>query len=81
MESYGDKGGSFRYRIESKSVIDLTLMFEAFIAVAQAHKQEFDQGDHKEEEDLPKPPRFVFSIRAAIESQRPAYCRSIPEFY
>jgi CRISPR/Cas system CMR-associated protein Cmr3 (group 5 of RAMP superfamily) len=44
-------------------------MFDAFIAAAQAREQEFDQGDHAEEEDLPEPLVFVFSIRAAIESK------------
>jgi hypothetical protein len=80
MESYRDKKGLFRYRIEWGNVISLTFMFDAFIAAAQAREQEFDQGDHNEEEDLPEPPSFVFSIRAAIESKGPAYCCPILKF-
>jgi hypothetical protein len=64
MESYIDKSGLFRHKTEWKSVIGLTLMFDVFITAAQAHEQEFDQGDRDELKDLPEPPRFVFSIRS-----------------
>jgi hypothetical protein len=79
LESYIDKSGLFRYRIGWKGAGGLTLMFDAFIAAAQAREQEFDQGDHDDEKNLPEPPDFVFSVRAAVESKEPAHCRSIPK--
>jgi hypothetical protein len=52
--------------IEWKSVISLALVFDAFITAEQTREQDFGQGDQDEEEDLPEPLCFVFSIRAAI---------------
>jgi hypothetical protein len=79
-KTYIYQSGLFRYRIKWKSAIGLIFIFDAFIAAVQAREQEFDQGDHNEEEDLPEPPRFVFSIHSAIESKGPAYCRSVLKF-
>jgi hypothetical protein len=56
-------------------------MFDAFITAEQAREQEFGQGDQDEEEDLPEPLCFVFSIRAAIMKDHVARkSSSIPKF-
>jgi hypothetical protein len=80
MNFHIDKSGLFRYRIEWERAVSLILMFDVFIAAAQARELELDQRDYDDEDDLLKPPGFVFSIRAVIESKGPIYCRSILKF-